>query len=51
MMELSGLQEDICEKISDYWKEKGAEVDLLLTYSEISKYDEVYISKVFTDTP
>lgn len=40
-----------CEKISGYWKENGAEVRLLLSYDEIEFYDEVYISKVFTDTP
>lgn len=39
-----------CEKISGYWKGKGAKVSLLLNYDEIHKYDEVYISKVFTDT-
>ena len=41
----------VCEKISAYWKEKGAEVELLLDYDNIKEYDEVYISKVFTDTP
>ena len=40
-----------CEKISGYWKEKGADVHLLLSYDEIENCDEVYISKVFTDTP
>lgn len=53
-----------CEKISGYWKCKGAEVDLLLSYDEIGAskqrslfdptdedYDHIYISKVFTDTP
>ena len=40
-----------CEKISGYWKENGAEVRLLLSYDEIEFYDEVNISKVFTDTP
>ena len=39
-----------CEKISAYWKEKGADVKLLLDYDNLDKYDEVYISKVFTDT-
>lgn len=41
----------VCEKLSGYWKEKGAEVELLLDYDHFSEYDEVYISKVFTDTP
>ena len=41
----------VCEKISAYWKEKGAAVSLLLSYEDLKKYDEVYISKVFTDTP
>ena len=40
-----------CEKISGYWKERGAEVKLLLDYNSIDEYDHVYISKVFTDTP
>lgn len=53
-----------CEKISGYWKEKGAAVHLLLSYDEIGDgdqrsffdfttedYDRIYISKVFTDTP
>ena len=40
-----------CEKISGYWKEKGAEVKLLLDYSLPEEYDHIYISKVFTDTP
>lgn len=40
----------VCEKISGYWKSKNAEVDLLLDYDHFDDYDEVYISKVFTDT-
>ena len=53
-----------CEKIAGYWKCRGAEVDLLLSYDEIGAseqrslfdptdedYDHIYISKVFTDTP
>lgn len=39
-----------CEKISGYWKEKGASVTLLLKYDSLEDYDIVYISKVFTDT-
>jgi hypothetical protein len=41
----------VCEKLSSYWKEKGANVTLLKNYDFLEKYDEVYISKVFTDTP
>ncbi|MCI7605226.1 MAG: hypothetical protein MSS69_00545 [Spirochaetales bacterium] len=41
----------VCEKISGYWKKKNAEVKLLLDYDNLDDYDEVYISKVFTDTP
>ena len=40
----------VCEKLSAYWKERGAEVELKLNYEELEKYDEVFISKVFTDT-
>ncbi len=39
-----------CEKISGYWKEKGAEVHLLMDYLLPNDYDHIYISKVFTDT-
>ena len=38
-------------KISGYYKSKGHSVTLLLDYNEIDKYDKVFISKVFTDTP
>ncbi len=41
----------VCEKLSAYWKERGAEVKLLMDYDQIDLCDEVYISKVFTDTP
>ena len=55
----------VCEKISGYWKEKGADVELLLDYNwlpgyqsptlfdneqSVVSYDRVYVSKVFTDT-
>ena len=40
----------VCEKISAYWKEHGAEVTLLLNYDNLKDYDLVYVSKVFTDT-
>ena len=41
----------VCEKLSAYWKEIGAKVELKLDYEGLDQYDEVYISKVFTDTP
>ena len=40
-----------CEKISGYWKEQGALVELLTDYDHLDDYDQIYISKVFTDTP
>lgn len=40
-----------CEKISAFWKDKGAQVTLKLDYDNLELYDRVYISKVFTDTP
>ena len=41
----------VCEKISGYWKEMGYKTKLLLSYDHLEKYEAVYISKVFTDTP
>lgn len=41
----------VCEKLSAYWKAQGAEVELKLDYEIFDAYDQVYISKVFTDTP
>ncbi len=41
----------VCEKISGYWKEQGAEVSLVMNYDSLDQYDQVFISKVFTDTP
>lgn len=40
-----------CMKISSYFKQQGKDVQLLLNYSNLSQYDKVYVSKVFTDTP
>lgn len=40
----------VCEKISAYWNERGKKTQLLLSYDNLEEYDEVYISKVFTDT-
>ena len=37
-------------KIAGYYKDKGNEVDLLLDYNNLDKYDKIFISKVFTDT-
>lgn len=41
----------VCEKLSSYWRERGEEVHLLLDYDHLDDYDQVFISKVFTDTP
>lgn len=40
-----------CEKISGYWKDQGAEVQLLMDYNWPEGFDHIYVSKVFTDTP
>lgn len=40
-----------CMKISSYHKQKGDSVKLLLSYENLSEFDKVYISKVFTKTP
>ena len=40
----------VCEKLSAYWKKQGADVKLKLDYENLDIYDEVFISKVFTDT-
>lgn len=40
-----------CEKLSGYWKyEKKAEVTLKLDYKNLEEFDQVFISRVFTDT-
>lgn len=41
----------VCEKISGYWKEQGAKVSLITREVNVSDFDHIYISKVFTDTP
>lgn len=45
----------VCQKLSAYWKERGADVELITNYAIcyllINTYDKVYVSKVFTDTP
>lgn len=40
-----------CMKISSYYKQQDEDVQLLLNYNNLSQYDKVYVSKVFTDTP
>ena len=40
-----------CMKISSYYKARGHDVELLLSYDNIEDYDKIFISKVFTDTP
>lgn len=41
----------VCEKISGFYKSKGYETELVLDYESLWKYSEVYVAKVFTDTP
>ena len=41
----------VCMKLSGYYKELGNEVELKMNYEDLSSYDKVFISKVFTDTP
>lgn len=41
----------VCMKLSGYYKELGAEVELKMDYEDLATYDKVFISKVFTDTP
>ena len=40
-----------CMKLSGYWKEQDAQVELKMDYNNLEDYDKVFISKVFTDTP
>lgn len=40
-----------CMKISSYWKSKGDDVELKLDYKDLDQFDQVFISKVFSDTP
>ena len=40
-----------CMKISAYYKQNGDQVHLKTDYENLSQYDKVFISKVFTDTP
>ena len=41
----------VCEKLSGYWKAREADVDLLTDFEHFDEYDQVYVAKVFTDTP
>lgn len=38
-------------KLSGYYKELGVEVELKTDYEDLTAYNKVFISKVFTDTP
>ena len=40
----------VCMKLSAYWREKGADVELKLDYWNLDNFDKDYIAKVFTDT-
>lgn len=40
----------VCMKLSAYYKERGNNVNLLLSYDDVDKYDKVFISKVFIKT-
>ena len=40
----------VCMKLSGYWKDKDAHVELKTDYEGLEFFDKVYISKVFTDT-
>ena len=40
-----------CEKISAFYKKIGYDVSLETDYGKLDCYDEVFVSKVFTDTP
>ena len=40
-----------CMKISGFHKAAGNDVTLIFDYGNLEKFDKVYISKVFTDTP
>lgn len=40
-----------CMKISGFYKSNGNDCSLLTDYCNLSEFDKVFISKVFTDTP
>lgn len=39
-----------CMKMSGHYKERGDDVTLHMSYDDLEQYDEIYLSKVFTDT-
>jgi len=41
----------VCMKLAGYHKEHGDSVDLKLDYEGLERYDRVFLSRVFTDTP
>lgn len=41
----------VCMKLSAFHKDCGDVVELKMDYDSLDRYDKVYISKVFTDTP
>lgn len=41
----------VCMKLSGFYKEQGHNVHLKLDYDNLTEYDKIFISKVFTDTP
>lgn len=41
----------VCMKLSGYYKELCVDVELKTDYKNLSAYDKIFISKVFTDTP
>lgn len=40
----------VCMKLSGYYKESGNDVKLKTDYENLTEYDKVFVSKVFTDT-
>ena len=40
-----------CMKLSGYWIDQGADVVLKTDFSDLTEFDQVFLSKVFTDTP
>ena len=41
----------VCMKLSAYEKERGNDVELKMDYKDLDRYDNVYLAKVFLDTP
>ncbi len=40
-----------CMKLSGYWKDQGTDVVLKTDFTDLAEFDQVFLSKVFTDTP